>query len=74
MIEWLVLQTIYVLYKEIIQFLDLKFAIYNQERIISACVWCIVGRKMVTLRCQIKSRVEKVRVGKHTDRQRDRKK
>ena len=38
MVEWLLLQTIYVLNKEILQFLDLKSTVYNQERFIMACV------------------------------------
>ena len=37
-VERLVLQTIYVLDKEILQFLDLKSVVYNRERIIMAHV------------------------------------
>ena len=37
-VERLVLQTNYVLYKEICQFLSLKSAVSNQERVIMACV------------------------------------
>ena len=37
-VEWLVLQTIYVLNKEILQFLALKSAVWNQERVIIARV------------------------------------
>ena len=37
-VEGLVLQTIYVLNKEILQYLDLKFAVYNQDRVIMAHV------------------------------------
>ena len=37
-VEWLVLQTIYVLNKEILQFLGLKSYVYNQERVIMAHV------------------------------------
>ena len=36
--EWLVLQTIYVLNQEILQFLGLKSAVYNWERVIMARV------------------------------------
>ena len=37
-VEWLILQTIYVLNKEILQLLDLKSAVYNRERVIMARV------------------------------------
>ena len=37
-VERLVLQTIYVLNKEILQFLELKSVVYNQERVIMARV------------------------------------
>jgi hypothetical protein len=36
--EWSVLQTIYVLNKEILQFLGLKSAVYNREQVIMARV------------------------------------
>ena len=32
--EWLVLQTIYVVNKEILQFLGLKSSVYNQKRVV----------------------------------------
>ena len=38
-VERLVLQTIYVVNKEILQFLSLKSAVHNQERFIMARVW-----------------------------------
>ena len=38
-VEQLVLQTIYVLNKEILQFLGLKSAVYDQEQVIMARIW-----------------------------------
>ena len=38
-VERLVLQTIYVLNKEILQFLGLKSAVYDQEQVIMARIW-----------------------------------
>ena len=38
-VEQLILQTIYVINKDILQFLDLKSMIDNQEWVIMACVW-----------------------------------
>ena len=41
-VERLILQTIYVLNMKILQFLGLKSAVYNQERVIMAHVWHLV--------------------------------
>ena len=38
-VDWLILQTIYVLNKEILTFLGLKWTVYNQEWVIMARVW-----------------------------------
>ena len=37
-VEQLILQTIYVLNKEFLKLLGLKIAVYNQERVIMACI------------------------------------
>ena len=42
-VERLILQTIYVLNKEILQFLGLKYAVSNQERAIMACLRYTAG-------------------------------
>ena len=45
-IEWLVLQTIYLLKKEILQFFGLKSEVSNQERVIMACLWYLELKKI----------------------------
>ena len=54
----LILQTIYVLNKEIFQFLGLKYAVYNQEQVImhynGVCTVCEIHFKLcVGKKCQI---------------------